>query len=105
MNESGCSDSTADRSSEIARARKRRDARACHRQLAHPLWLWLGAEHNVPDSRRNAENSIRLFHMMRQMPRPQPCLNRTRRCREMYPVMHELIDRESSDDSEQKDHS
>ena len=42
--------------------------------------------------------------MMRQMPRAQPRLNRTRWRREMYPVVHELIDRESGDDSEQKDH-
>jgi len=42
---------------------------------------------------------------MRQMPRPQPCLNRARGRREMNPVVKVLIDSESSSDSEQEDHS
>src|SRR5271168_536704 len=103
--ESGCSNMTAHDAPEIARPGQRRDPRTRHRQLAHPLRRGLGAEHHVPDSRRNPENRVRLARMMRQMARAQPRFDRTRRTGEMNPVMKVLIRGEPTHDSAVEDHA
>src|SRR5208282_2794024 len=105
LNESGCRDPPADHSPKIARTRKRSDPRHAGRQLAHPLRLRLCAEYDIPNSRRDPENRIRLTHMMRQMPRAQTRFNRARGLREMNSIMHVLIHGESANDSAIEDHA
>jgi hypothetical protein len=101
---SRCSEATAEERTEIARSGERRNLRSLGSKLAHPIGRRLGAQHDVPQPRGDAENRVRLGQMVREMARAQALFERARWDREMNPVMNELVHSESRKDPAKKDH-